>query len=66
LMPRIIFNAIYMLGSEIVEFIFKIQNTLGAIHKVSSEIAGHKMNILSGFHQFIDDGKLFYGASSLM
>jgi len=55
-----------MLGSEIVEFIFKIQNTLGAIHKVSSEIAGHKMNILSGFHQFIDDGKLFYGDSSLM
>ena len=42
MMPKIIFNATYMSGSEIVEFIFKIQNTLRAIHKVSSEMPAIK------------------------
>jgi len=48
--PKEIFSGAYAPNKKIVEFYFKLKNIPGVIEKISSIMAKHKINILSGFH----------------
>ncbi|MEM1574733.1 MAG: V4R domain-containing protein [Nitrososphaerota archaeon] len=48
--PKEIFSGAYSPNRKIVEFSFKLKNVPGVIEKISSEMAKHRINILSGFH----------------
>jgi len=48
--PKEIFSGTYSPDRKIVEFSFKLKNLPGVIEKISSIMAKHKINILSGFH----------------